>query len=225
VSTVPRLHAAGAVRAAAALVLAAFVGTGGAAAGSAAGSRGGTHSRPEWRGHAAGKLIDLRLAERADLPTLAGWFNDLEFTGEFEPFEQTSLSELAHDFDVKPDERWYVVQARDTTPIGYVAHGKASGGCWIGYMLVPEARGKRYGSEAVQVIVDYLFLHKDFGRIQAETHPANVASQRVLEEAGFSREGLIRESFFSRGVWRDTAMYSLLREEWREPRVLPAGRR
>ena len=92
-------------------------------------------------------------------------------------------------------------------------------------MLVPEARGKGYGSDAVQVIVDYLFLHKEIVRIQAETHPDNITSQRVLEKAGFSREGLIRKSFFSRGTWRDTAMYSLLREEWREPRVLPAGRR
>jgi RimJ/RimL family protein N-acetyltransferase len=63
------------------------------------------------------------------------------------------------------------------------------------------------------------------GRIQAETHPANVASQRVLEKAGFVREGVIRRSCFSRGAWRDPALYSLLREEWREPRVLPAGYR
>ncbi|MEI8333163.1 MAG: GNAT family protein [Chloroflexota bacterium] len=172
-----------------------------------------------------GKLIDLRLAERADLPTLAAWLNDIEFNGEFEPFGQTSLAELERDFEAKPDERWFIVRTRDATPIGCVAHGKASGGCWIGYMLVPEARGKGYGSDAVQVIVDYLFLHKEIVRIQAETHPDNITSQRVLEKAGFSREGLIRKSFFSRGTWRDTAMYSLLREEWREPRVLPAGRR
>lgn len=48
---------------------------------------------------------------------------------------------------------------------------------------------------------------------------------RVLEKAGFTREGILRRSFFSRGVWRDTAMHSLLREEWGAPRVLPAGYR
>jgi L-amino acid N-acyltransferase YncA len=63
------------------------------------------------------------------------------------------------------------------------------------------------------------------GARQAETHPANVASQPVVEKAGFVRKGVIRRSCFSRGAWRDTAMYSLLREEWREPRVLPAGYR
>jgi hypothetical protein len=73
------------------------------------------------------------------------------------------------------------------------------------------------------VIVDYLFLHKDIGRIQAETHPDNDASRRILEKVGFTFEGRIRRSFFSRGSWRDTAMHSILREEWREPKVLPAG--
>jgi RimJ/RimL family protein N-acetyltransferase len=45
----------------------------------------------------------------------------------------------------------------------------------------------------------------------------------VLEKAGFTFEGLIRRSYFSRGVWRDTAMHSILREEWGGPRLLPTG--
>jgi RimJ/RimL family protein N-acetyltransferase len=172
-----------------------------------------------------GTLVDLRLAERADLPMLAAWFNDIDFNGEFESFEQSSLSELERNFEAKPDQRGWILQAKDGTPVGYVGHGKTDAGCWIGYLVVPGARGKGYGSEAVLLIVDYLFLHKEIGRIQAETHPANAASQRVLEKAGFSREGILRRTFFSRGVWRDTAMYSLLREEWGAPRILPAGYR
>jgi RimJ/RimL family protein N-acetyltransferase len=172
-----------------------------------------------------GTLVDLRLAERADLPMLAAWFNDIDFNGEFESFEQSSLSELERNFEAKPDQRGWILQAKAGTPVGYVGHGKTDAGCWIGYLVVPGARGKGYGSEAVLLIVDYLFLHKEIGRIQAETHPANAASQRVLEKAGFSREGILRRTFFSRGVWRDTAMYSLLREEWGAPRILPAGYR
>ena len=173
-----------------------------------------------------GNLVDLRLAERADLPMLAAWFTDPAFVGEFAPSEQKSLSELERDFEAQPDERWYVIQTKDATPIGYIAHGTATGGCWIGYKLTPVARHKGYGNDAIQVIVDHLFLDTDIDRIQAETHPANlVASQRVLENVGFSREGLIWRSFFSRGVWRDTAMYSLRREEWRKLRVLSDGPR
>jgi RimJ/RimL family protein N-acetyltransferase len=92
-------------------------------------------------------------------------------------------------------------------------------------MLAPQERGKGYGTEVVQMMVDYLFLHKDIVRIQAETHPGNLGSQRVLEKVGFSKEGIIRCSFFSRGVYRDTAMWSILREEWKEPKILPIGYR
>ena len=48
----------------------------------------------------------------------------------------------------------------------------------------------------------------------------NVGSQKVLEHVGFRREGTIRKSSFVRGEWRDMFLYSILREEWKEPRVL-----
>jgi len=71
-----------------------------------------------------------------------------------------------------------------------------------------------------KIMVDYLFLSKNIVRIQAETHPDNMTSQRILEKSGFKKEGIIRKSFFSRGVFKDTVMFSILREEWKEPRIL-----
>ena len=108
-------------------------------------------------------------------------------------------------------------------PVGYLNHGRAAGRLWIGFTLLPEARGRGFASEAVLLLVDYLFLHTQDQRIQAETHPDNHASQRVLEKAGFQLEGRLRRTVFSRGQWRDTLMYSLLREEWQRPRLLPQG--
>jgi ribosomal-protein-alanine N-acetyltransferase len=170
-----------------------------------------------------GSKINLELAEKNDLPTIKQWANDVEFVGEFEPFDQVSLEDLEKQHDGRGEGQWYFVEKKDGTKIGYIAHFKSKGCVGIGYMLVKEERGKGYGSEAVQMMVDYLFLHKDIVRVQAETHPENTASQRVLEKTGFTLEGRIRRSFFSRGVYRDTAMYSILREEWKEPRILPVG--
>jgi RimJ/RimL family protein N-acetyltransferase len=69
-------------------------------------------------------------------------------------------------------------------------------------------------------MVDFLFLSKNTVRVQAKTNPRNVASQRVLEKAGFTREGVIRKDVFIRGQWQDGVLYSILREEWKEPRIL-----
>jgi len=65
-----------------------------------------------------------------------------------------------------------------------------------------------------------LFLSKDTMRIQAQTDPGNIASHKVLEKAGFKKEGTLRKSFFMRGELRDCYIYSILREEWKEPKIL-----
>jgi RimJ/RimL family protein N-acetyltransferase len=57
-------------------------------------------------------------------------------------------------------------------------------------------------------------------RVQAITGVDNFASQRVLEKAGFTKEGIIRKSAFIRGEWKDGCLYSILREEWKEPKIL-----
>ena len=170
-----------------------------------------------------GLRINLELAEKSDLPTIKQWANDVEFVGEFEPFDQVSLEDLEKQHDGRGEGQWYFVEKKDGTKVGYIGHFKSKDCVGIGYMSVKVERGKGYGSEAVQMMVDYLFLHKNIVRIQAEMHPDNKASQRVLEKAGFMFEGRIRKSFFSRGVYRDTAMFSILREEWKEPRILPLG--
>ncbi len=97
----------------------------------------------------------------------------------------------------------------------YLAGGKLTE---IGYALAPNERGKGYGTESVKIIVDYLFLSNGIMRIQAQTDDENRVSQRILEKSGFRKEGVIRRSFFFNGEYRDQALYSILREEWREPK-------
>ncbi len=70
------------------------------------------------------------------------------------------------------------------------------------------------------MIVDYLFLSKAIVRVESEANPENKASSRVPEKAGLTREGLIHKSVFIRGKWKDEVVYSILREEWKEPKVL-----
>jgi RimJ/RimL family protein N-acetyltransferase len=88
----------------------------------------------------------------------------------------------------------------------------------ISCVLAPNERGKGYGVEATQLMVDYLFLSRDIVRIQAHTDARNMASQRVLEKAGFKKEGTVRKARYYRGEWADYYIYGILREEWKEPK-------
>ena len=166
-----------------------------------------------------GRNVNLRIMEREDLSIVKEWDNEVGIMGEYEPIVQETKTDLEKQFDKLTEGQWFFVEKKDGAKIGFIAHFVAHDTV-IGYALLPNERGKGYGSEAVQIMADYLFLTKNIVRIQAETHPENIASQRVLEKAGFKKEGIIRKSFFSRGIWRDTAMFSILREEWKEPKTL-----
>ena len=90
----------------------------------------------------------------------------------------------------------------------------------IGYLINLPERGKGFCTEAVKLFVDFLFLSKDIKRIQATTDSRNKASQRVLEKVGFTKEGLMRKGLFMKGEHVDISLFSILREEWKEPKIL-----
>ncbi len=69
-------------------------------------------------------------------------------------------------------------------------------------------------------MVDYLFLSMDIPCVQATTDINNVASQGVLKKVGFKKERVMRKRIFVRGEWRDMILFSILREEWKEPKII-----
>jgi len=169
-----------------------------------------------------GKNVNLRVVEREDLPLLTEWLNTPEFSGEFMWFpQQQSRTEWAKRYDsLTPDHKWFFIEKKDGTKIGWIGHFLFDSLLEIFYYLLPSERGKGYGTEAAIIMVDYLFLSKDIVRVQAHTDVRNEGSQKVLGKAGFKKEGIIRKSLFARGEWRDFYLYSILREEWKEPKIL-----
>ncbi|HEY4455677.1 MAG TPA: GNAT family protein [Pseudonocardiaceae bacterium] len=103
--------------------------------------------------------------------------------------------------------------------LGFVSFRRKDGfhGAWyweMGIGLVSSARGKGYGTIAQRMLVGYLFTHSPAHRIEADTELENVAEQRALEKAGFTREGVIRQVVWRNGAWRDGVIYSILRAEY-----------
>ena len=169
-----------------------------------------------------GKNVNLRIVEREDLPLLIDWNSNSEFYGErWYDMLQLSKTEWEKRYDnLTADTKWFFIEKKDGTKIGEIGHSVFGKLLEIYYYLVQSERGKGYGTEAVIIMVDYLFLSRELMRVQATTDVSNIVSQRVLEKAGFTKEGIIRKSNFSRGKWCDDCLYSILREEWKEPKIL-----
>ena len=167
-----------------------------------------------------GKTVNLRVAEKEDLLFLKEWRNNLEFTGQFQSVSQETMKDLEKQYGDLVDEKWFFIEKKDGTKIGTMSHKPVFKIQEIGSALLPSERGKGYCSEAVMIMVDYLFLSKDIPRIQAHTDARNVPAQKVLEKAGFKKEGTFRKEYFVRGEWRDSCIFAILREDWKEPKIL-----
>ncbi len=95
----------------------------------------------------------------------------------------------------------------------------------IGYWVRSDEAGKGIGTEAtarvLQVAFDELHMHRAVLRIAT----GNVASERVAEKLGFTREGLLREDVRVNGVWMDHSVWGLLDREYRaaQPDYVAAG--
>lgn len=173
--------------------------------------------------------MDLRIAEKEDVPLLADWVNNVEFMGHYSDFP-TQISKVQLEkrmFEPQlPQMEWvdFIIQKKDGTKIGWMPHYISSqnfGWVEIGFYIIPSDRGKGYGTEAIKIMVDYLFMTKDIPRIQAVTNIQNKVSQRVLEKAGFTKEGTLRKALWTgKGRWTDGYLYSILREEWKTPKIL-----
>jgi RimJ/RimL family protein N-acetyltransferase len=117
-----------------------------------------------------------------------------------------------------------LVVAADGTPIGTVSwHGVAYGPnfesrAWnIGISLIPDARGRGYGAIVQRKLAERLFASTAANRVEASTDVENLAEQRALEKAGFSREGVQRRAQWRAGAWHDLVTYALTRDDLTRP--------
>jgi RimJ/RimL family protein N-acetyltransferase len=167
------------------------------------------------------ELILLRPVTEPELPLLERLYTDPVEASEYGFFGWRSPGGIRRDWAengcVTQDAgRLSVLRGEEF--VGMVSWHKMTSGptsyCWnIGIGLLVKARGRGYGTRAQRLVVEYLFSHTQVNRIEAGTEVSNLAEQRALEKAGFTREGVRRGSCFRHGVWRDMVSYSILRAE------------
>jgi RimJ/RimL family protein N-acetyltransferase len=81
----------------------------------------------------------------------------------------------------------------------------------LGYFIGEEYWGKGIATEAIKLMVQYGFDHFDIHRIFARPFGKNIASQRVLEKAGFTLEARIEGILIKNGKIEDELIYGVRR--------------
>ncbi|MER6562083.1 GNAT family protein [Streptomyces sp. NPDC001027] len=165
--------------------------------------------------------VRLRPVREDDLPMLEQFALDPEAAGTFSWFGWTDPGRMrrrwAENGMLSVDGGQLMV-ASGAEPLGFVAWRRIvtvpHSSYWnIGIQLLPRAQGRGVGTQAQRLLARYLFAHTPAARIEAHTDVENIAEQRALEKAGFTREGVLRSVVFRDGRWRDSLSYSVLRDD------------
>lgn len=169
-----------------------------------------------------GDLLRLRPVQAADLDTLYSRLNILEHRGSYFPLGLYSEPKFRSDFD--KDGFWttdegmlLMIDANDELvgeieffPVTYYLVGYE-----LSYLIFGEEHsGKGYGTEAVELLTEYLFARLRMNRLQLNIHPNNEPSRRVAAKAGYVFEGIMRGCWFHRGEYQDLEIWSILRNEF-----------
>jgi RimJ/RimL family protein N-acetyltransferase len=171
-----------------------------------------------------GELVSLRPLTAADLERAERVANDPEYNGPFGTFALAADGDVRRRFELDgylnhDHGRLIVVDASGATVgvVSYIAifHGPPPSNRVynIGIDIDPAHRRRGYGAAAQALLARYLFDTYTIERVEASTDVENVAEQRALERAGFTREGILRHAQWRAGAWRDVCLYSKLRGE------------
>ena len=83
----------------------------------------------------------------------------------------------------------------------------------LGYWMGQAFTRRGHMGRAVRLVSDFAFLQLQLDRLEAACLPENAASIRVLEKAGFKREGFARAYLSIAGRRRDHLLYGLLNSD------------
>ena len=174
----------------------------------------------------SGEKVYLRPIEPDDAAWLHTWANDPEtrgLTGETRPSTYAATLEFYQKVQADENRVWLAVVGRDTNQVIGETGLLRMFPAWrtTDWSLIigdKAARGKGYGTEAAQLMLNYAFGHLNFHRVAIGVVGFNTQALRFYERLGFQREGIQRDGYYYDHQYHDFVMMSLLENEFLEKR-------
>jgi RimJ/RimL family protein N-acetyltransferase len=79
-----------------------------------------------------------------------------------------------------------------------------------------EYQNKGYGTEAIELLLEYGFETVNLNRLELCTYAFNVRALKSYKKVGFIEEGRKRQHVWVNGKYHDEIIMGILAEEWRE---------
>lgn len=169
--------------------------------------------------------LRLRWLTPGDVPALFVVFSDPDVCRYWSRSPMTDLAEaaalqaeIARGFADRTLFQWGIAERTADRVVGTCTLWRLSGEhrrAEVGFALASSVWRRGYLAEALPALLAFAFTELGLERIEADTDPRNARSIHVLEREGFQREGYLRERYHVAGEVQDTALYGLLKREWR----------
>ena len=153
----------------------------------------------------ADELIRIRAIEPQDLETLRNWINDPDtarYLSMSWPISTRDQQDWFERLRKDGDRKKLVIEHREGGLIGLLSLMKmdhVNQSVEIGITIGAEHRQKGFAARAIRLVVQVLFTHFNYHRIWAEILETNEACLRLFKDAGFDREGVLRDSAYWEG--------------------------
>lgn len=93
----------------------------------------------------------------------------------------------------------------------YTDHERAE----IGYgLFIENLKNQGLMSETIVPIIEYGFKLMNLNRIEAFLSPNNIPSLKLIKKLNFEKEGLLKSHYYSNGIYEDSEVYSLLKNDY-----------
>jgi ribosomal-protein-alanine N-acetyltransferase len=122
-------------------------------------------------------------------------------------------------YEAKRYIRWGISKKENGNVIGtcgFYNFARQSSRAELGYILAKKYWKQGIMTEALEAIITFGFREMMLHRIEAFLDPDNIASKLLLAKLGFREEGYLRERDFIRGSYKNSLIYSVLKNDYLE---------
>lgn len=171
-----------------------------------------------------GEKVRLTALEKSDVSLMTAFNQDTDFLRSMSmrpamPPTEEAIRQQLEGWEKDSNNLSFAIRTRkDNRLLGSVGLFNilwTNGVAWLGIGIGdPIHRGKGYGGEAMQLILDFAFRELNLYRVQLIVFAYNTGAIQLYEQLGFQHEATYREAIRRDGQHHDIYLYGMLRHEW-----------
>ena len=168
------------------------------------------------------KKLKFRVIKKKDLDLLINLRNETSTWEMLKNIDLIDHSKQINWFDKlknDPSRKYFVIENLKNLFLGVIRMDEIdyiNRTIRIGCDIIKKERGKGYGSQTFDLILDYCFNYLNMNKAWLEVVTYNKSALKLYKRKGFVKEGLIRKNIYRNGKYFDSILMGILKSEYKK---------